>query len=118
MAGTPSVATTKFVIASDMPTFQFGYFLVSQNGFGFGPVPGSAGTYCLIGGPVGRYNQPLEIFDTGANGLASLSINPNAMRTPTGDVQAMAGTTWNFQAWHRENGGSSNFTNAMSLLME
>ncbi|MFT5291611.1 MAG: hypothetical protein ACI82F_003696, partial [Planctomycetota bacterium] len=39
------------------------------------------------------------------------------MNTPTGVVFVMAGQTWNFQCWSRDNnpGPTSNFTDAVSI---
>ncbi|MEZ5973750.1 MAG: hypothetical protein R3E96_02580 [Planctomycetota bacterium] len=73
---------------------------------------------CLIGGPLGRYNQPLEVFFTGTTGNATLNIGPASYRGPGGNVAVFAGDVWNFQAWHRENGGFSNFTDAVSITLE
>ncbi|HPF13787.1 MAG TPA: hypothetical protein PLJ12_05930 [Planctomycetota bacterium] len=118
MWGTPSTTTSKTLVATAMPLNQFGYFLAGQNGFGVVAVPGSAGNLCLSGGPLGRYNLGVEVFFTGTSGSGQLAISPTALRGPGGNVVGLAGQTWNFQAWHRENGGSSNFTNAISLFLE
>ncbi|MEZ5976553.1 MAG: hypothetical protein R3E96_17415, partial [Planctomycetota bacterium] len=112
VGGGPDANSSKTLFAENLPLNQFGYFLTSQGGSGIVMIGG--GNYCLNGGPVGRYNQNSEIFFTGTEGRGELTILPFQYRTPTGDVSALAGQTWNFQAWHRENGGQSNFTNAVT----
>ena len=118
MFGNLNTSSSKTLRAENLPLNQFGYFLNSHGGFGTLQPPGSAGRTCLIGGPLGRYNRPTETFFTGSNSSTELDIDPTAMRGPNGDSLALAGETWNFQCWHRENGGNSNFTNAISLLFE
>ena len=118
MFGSENTTSIKTLSAEALPLNQFAYFLAGQGGFSTVQPPGSAGFLCLIGGPIGRYNLGIEILFTGTSGEISLNIDPTALRGPGGDVAAMAGQTWNFQAWHREDGGSSNFTNAISLLFE
>ncbi|MEZ6021539.1 MAG: hypothetical protein R3F17_16010, partial [Planctomycetota bacterium] len=117
-SGYPNQVSDKILLAEDMPQNQFGYFLCSQGGMGSGTIPGSPGVLCLLGAPLGRYNGPGEIFYTGSTGTGSLTVNPTAFRGPNGPVAATFGQTWTFQAWHRENGGSSNFTNAIQIQME
>jgi len=114
--GDPSVLGVKTLSATNMPLNQFGYFLAGEGGFG--TITVSNGVQCLIGGPLGRYNQPLEVFFTAGTGTASLNIGPASYRGPGGNVTVFAGDVWNFQAWHRENGGASNFTDAVSITLE
>ncbi|MEZ6004444.1 MAG: hypothetical protein R3F33_09700 [Planctomycetota bacterium] len=116
--GDASTTGLKTLYAEGLPLNQFGYFLASHGGVAQGSVPGSAGVLCIAGGMIGRYNQPSEIFYTGSTGLGSLVIDPQALRTPTGSMAAFAGLPYTFQAWHREPGGSSNFTNAIYLAFE
>ncbi|MBL4770873.1 MAG: hypothetical protein JKY61_06965 [Planctomycetes bacterium] len=118
MEGTTATTGDKTLTASGMPQFQFGYFLASNGGAGSITPPGSAGVFCLAGGPLGRYNNGIEVFYTGTGDSASLVVDPTSLRGPNGGLVATAGQTWNFQAWHRENGGSSNFTNAVSLRFD
>lgn len=115
IAGSAETTGTKTLFASTMPLNQFGYFLVGQGGFGQTVPAGSAGKLCILGGAIGRYNQGIEVQFTGTSGAFSLPIDPTAIRSNMGNVVGTSGTTYNFQAWHRENGGSSNFTNAVSL---
>ena len=117
LVGTNDLVSTKTLLASALPLNQFGYFLAGQGGYTSVSVPGSAGVLCISGGPIGRYNLGVEVFFTGTTGTGSLDINPMALRGPTGNVVGLAGQFWHFQAWHRENGGSSNFTNAIRMFM-
>ena len=118
MHGSANDHSTKVLKASGLPQNQFAYFLAGDGGFGTVQPVGSAGVLCLVGAGIGRYNQGAEVQFTGSSGEISLMIDPEALRHPGGSVAAMAGQTWNFQAWHRENGGSSNFTNAISVVFE
>lgn len=115
MTGTASTTGSKRLYASNMPQFQFGYFLVGHGGSGIITPPGSNGPLCLIGGPLGRYNQGAEIQFTGTSGAFDLLIDPAAIRSNNGNVVGLSGQTYNFQGWYRENGGVSNFTNALSF---
>ena len=48
----------------------------------------------------------------------SLSIDLTNIPSPLGSVSVTPGSTWNFQAWHRDStplGASSNFTDAVSV---
>ncbi len=113
--GNQGTQIQKYLRASSLPTFQFCYFLVGHNGFSQVAVSGSNGLLCISGGILGRYNRSGEIGNTGSGGMHSLQITPSAIRSNAGNVVATVGSTFNFQAWHRESGGSSNFTNAVSL---
>ncbi|MCP5024129.1 MAG: hypothetical protein GY930_20470 [bacterium] len=115
LAGTHETTGGKTLYASTMPQNQFGYFLVGHGGTGTITPPGSNGLLCIFGAPFGRYNLGIEIQFTGATGTFDLGINPTAIRSNAGNVVGMSGETYNFQAWYRENGGFSNFTNAVSL---
>ncbi|MEM8714042.1 MAG: hypothetical protein AAGG01_24120, partial [Planctomycetota bacterium] len=102
--------------ASQLPQDVFGYFLASpMRGFTF-PVTGSQGLLCL-GSPIGRFLGPGQIMNTGSTGTMTLAVDPAALASPGGLVQAGFGDSWNFQAWHRDAnpGGTSNFTSAVSV---
>ena len=105
--------------ASDLPNMQFGIFLTSMDqGF----VPGGGGTsngnICL-GGLIGRYRQGSQILSTGVTGSFSLPINLMTIPQGSGIAAAMAGDSWNFQAWHRDGGGlGSNFTDGLEIIFQ
>ena len=107
------------LIAGQLPLNVFGYFLNSQTK-GFVPFAGgSQGNLCL-GGAIGRYNRPGEIQNSGAGGTFSLVLDLTDTPQPTGSVSIMAGETWNFQAWFRDNnpGPTSNFTDGVSITFQ
>ncbi|MDF1837034.1 MAG: hypothetical protein P1V35_04125 [Planctomycetota bacterium] len=114
---------------ADGPPSQFGYMLVSTGR----NVPGiaiSQGHLCLAGS-VGRYNVAGTVFDSiGIFDAAGVFQNLPGTATSSGgtgyDVPASvpitgnpminAGSIWNFQLWHRENGGASNFSNGLAVI--
>ncbi len=117
MTGAASTTGSKTLRASAMPLNQFGYFLAGLGSTPFTP-PGSSGVFCIGGAAFGRYNQGIEVFFTGTTGDAILDIDPTSLRGPAGPIVVTAGQEWNFQSWHRENGGDSNFTNVVRIVFE
>ena len=112
--GSSEVADNYVVIrGTDLPANQFGYFLASETqGFKANPG-GSQGNLCLAGN-CGRFSQ--QVQSTGAAG--SFTIQVDLTNIPTNPPQSvMAGQTWNFQAWFRDNnpGPTSNFTDGVSI---
>ncbi|WP_419190758.1 FG-GAP repeat domain-containing protein [Saltatorellus ferox] len=107
--------------ARDLPRFSFTFFLTSRTQ-GFVPnVIASEGTLCL-GGRIGRYTGPGQIQNSGSGGTVSLDLDLSAMPDPLlGLIQAQAGETWSFQAWHRDFvpgiGITSNFSSAVEVLL-
>ena len=115
-SGSPLIVDNNFTItASQMPTFEFGYFLMA-NSQGFIPnVGGSAGNLCL-GTPIYRFVKPPTgtILSSGPGG--TFSFAPNLLNLPQG-VVFQVGETWDFQAWFRDGAGStSNFTDGIAVL--
>lgn len=103
--------------AEQLPTNVFGFFLTSTTqGFVAGPG-GSQGNLCLSGA-VGRFTGPGQLLNSGAMGAFELKIDLNQIPTPTGATSALAGDTWNFQAWTRDTVGgtsTSNLTDGLEL---
>ncbi|MEM1447630.1 MAG: hypothetical protein AAGI22_00885 [Planctomycetota bacterium] len=101
-----------------LPSASAGYVLVSRTA-GFVPQPGgSQGDLCL-GGSIGRMIQ--QVFLTGFEGRADVSLDLNAIPQPTGSVAAIAGETWFAQSWYRDSvqgTGTSNFTSASGLTFD
>lgn len=99
--------------AVTLPTNQFGYFITSlHTGLIVNPG-GSQGTLCL-GGSIGRYNS--QVQTSGPDGSFAISIDLTQM--PVNPITAaVAGETWHFQAWVRDNnpGATSNFTDAIAI---
>ena len=52
-----------------------------------------------LSGDIGRYNQ--NMLNSGALGESSLTLDLTAIPTSSGTTAAMAGQTFNFQAWFR-----------------
>ncbi|MEM1450385.1 MAG: hypothetical protein AAGI22_14810 [Planctomycetota bacterium] len=103
--------------ADDLPPRSFGFFLVSRTQDTVVGPGGSLGTLCL-GGDVGRYVQPGQVENSGADGTLQLVLDLSSIPQSTGAVQVTSGDTWNFQAWYRDaqNGVPvSNLTDATSV---
>ena len=75
---------------------------------------GSQGDLCLDGS-IGRHSLNVQVADTA--GHARFVVDVAGLPTPTGLVAAVAGETWNFQAWYRDAnpGPVSNFTDAVAV---
>ncbi|MEM8712475.1 MAG: hypothetical protein AAGG01_16095, partial [Planctomycetota bacterium] len=103
------------LVASQLPAFSFGFFIVSQTQ-GFVPNPGgSEGNLCVTGS-VGRFIQ--QIQSSGAVGEIMASVDLTALPQPTGSVVVGSGETWNFQAWYRDSspaGPTSNLTDGLQV---
>ncbi|MEL6428344.1 MAG: hypothetical protein AAFR54_04140 [Planctomycetota bacterium] len=100
-----------------LPPQTFGLLVVST-GFGFVPNPaGSQGDLCIDGAGLSRYSD--DVFDSGPAGRASIDLDLSRIPSGTVFVAAMAGATYNWQAWYRDVVGgaqTSNFTGARSVL--
>lgn len=82
--------------------------------------PGSVGTLCL-NGSIGRYLGPGDFGPASAAGTRNLRLDLAATPQPTGAVSILAGESWSFQAWFRdEQGGmpTSNLTTAVELSFQ
>ncbi len=102
--------------ASNLPLNQFGIFATSMTqAFNPGASGTSNGNLCL-GGIVGRFTLPSQILGTGNTGSFSLPLDLAMIPQGNGVVTIMAGETWNFQAWHRDQVGlGSNFTDGLEI---
>ncbi|QDV06378.1 FG-GAP repeat protein [Planctomycetes bacterium Poly30] len=119
--GTDWVAANDITLsATNLPPLAFGFFITSQTQSPATPVIGSAGRICL-GGSVGRYVGPGQVQQSGTNGSFQLAIDLTAIPTPLGFVSAMPGSSWSFQAWHRDSsivGPLSNFTDGLEIMFQ
>ena len=117
-AGSLAVADNDVtLLAAGLPPNAFVLLLASQQqGLATGPG-GSQGDLCLAGS-VGRFLNTVQ--DSGAIGAASFTVDLTVIPQPTGTASAVAGQTWNFQAWYRDANPTltSNFTDAVSLTFE
>ncbi len=115
--GSEVAATRRLTLrASHLPPFQSGYFLASRDiGFVFAPA-GSQGWLC-VGGNVARLRQ--VILNSGPDGTFELDVDLASIPlTPA--VPVLAGETWLFQGWHRDQNPlpTSNFTSAVSVTFQ
>ncbi|MEM1448807.1 MAG: hypothetical protein AAGI22_06820 [Planctomycetota bacterium] len=116
-SSSPQAGQSILLRCNDLPVSSFGYFLCSlQSGFVANPS-GSAGNLCLQGA-VGRFNRPGEIGNSGPEGTLFLSVDTTDIPTPTGSVAVLAGETWHFQAWFRDLGPTSNFSNGIEVTFD
>ncbi|MEM9379354.1 MAG: SBBP repeat-containing protein [Planctomycetota bacterium] len=100
--------------ASGLPPHVMTVFLTSRTRDLVSGPGGSDGVLCL-GGAVGRYVGAGQVQSSGSTGSAQLEIDLTQTPTPTGLVDVLAGDTWFFQAWYRDVGASSNFTDSLSI---
>ncbi len=108
------------LLAADMPMNAFGYVIVSETQ-GFSMNPGGSDGHLCLGGSVGRYVGPGQVMNTGTTGSFDLPLDLTQIPQPTGFVAAVAGDTWNFQAWYRDSSGgvaTSNFTDGLSVTFQ
>ena len=102
--------------AYQLPQNVFGYFLNSDMQGSTVP-PGSSGILCLSGA-IGRHAK--QIANSGGAGEIILLLDLNNLPRPNGPHMVLAGETWNFQCWFRDNQGgpTSNFTNGLTVLFQ
>lgn len=117
--GSDAAGATNFTLfVEHLPQNQFGYFIAGSSTSPPIAPPGSQGFFCL-GGALGRFNATPQIKFTGTTGTFDLTVPLNAIPVnPTHTV--LAGETWQFQAWHRDQNpfNTSNFTNALSVTFK
>ena len=100
--------------ATQLPANKFGILVMSKSTGFFNLGGGGQGILCL-GGPFYRINQnPANIFLSNGAGVASTMLNFNTL--PQGQV-FMAGDTWHFQLWYRDQNpmNTSNTTTAVTV---
>ncbi len=87
--------------ATSLTPNAFGYFLVSTlQGLIVNPG-GQQGTLCL-NLPIGRFDGPGEVQDSGSTGSISLRLDLASIPQPDGPLAALPGTSLHFQVWHRD----------------
>ena len=85
---------------------------------GFVPFPpGSQGNLCL-GGGIGRHAK--QIGNSGPAGELFLELDLTALPRPNGTHPVVAGETWNFQCWFRDQnpGITSNFSDGIEIVFQ
>lgn len=106
--------------AVDLPICVTGLFFTGRQSITPMAVPGSEGTLC-VGGDLGRFDGPGQICTTGDTGSMELTISPLSLPSGSTFVSAVAGESWHFQAWHRDqrNGvPTSGFTSTRQLTWQ
>jgi len=102
--------------ASQLPPNVFGYFLNSDTQGSTLFPPGSSGKPCL-GGGIGDHAKLKA--NSGPAGKLVISVDLTALPRPGGGTHSvLAGETWNFQCWFRDNQGgpTSNFTDGIEIV--
>lgn len=101
-----------------LPANVSGFVIVSRS-FGVVNLPGgSFGKLCLSGS-IGRMVD--QVYQSGIDGYASVTLDLNDIPQPLGSVAAVAGETWYAQSWHRDQFIAtpvSNFTDAVELTFD
>ncbi|MEM6671905.1 MAG: hypothetical protein AAF726_03625 [Planctomycetota bacterium] len=103
------------LVAQRLPEGAIGTFLCSRTA-GFAVAPGGIqGTLCL-GGSIGRFTGPNEIFVAQGEGEARLRLDLTRLPQPSTTASVLPGETWRFQAWFRETGpaAASFFTSSVA----
>lgn len=110
-----AAAQNVLITVDDVPPGQFGHFFASRTP-GFVPNPGtppSQGNLC-VSGNIGRYNcVPCGQIGQGP----SFSLQVGNIPVPVNPVPEfiMPGDTWYWQAWYRDVGNNTNFSNALGI---
>ena len=113
--GSLDVSDNNFtLIATNIPQGQFAYMIAGTER-NFVSMPGTSQGNLCVGGTLVRFNQPSQVGQPDFLGIFQVTLDLTQFpANPTVPVQA--GETWRFQCWHRENGGSSNFSNGLEVL--
>ncbi|QDV06751.1 hypothetical protein Poly30_22660 [Planctomycetes bacterium Poly30] len=113
------IANDLVLTCTGMPADSFSIFIASTTQDFVPMAGGGAGNLCL-GGSIGR-GVGGAIYNSGAAGSISASVDWTSIPQPAGAVAAMAGDTWNFQCWFRDAdvGGvpTFNYSDATSVLV-
>ncbi|MDF1839577.1 MAG: cytochrome c peroxidase, partial [Planctomycetota bacterium] len=120
-----SISATGSIIASandltlhavNLPENQFSMFVGGPAQVLVLNPGGSQGNLCVGGGNFGRIANSLQLSGT----IGAISYDLDLQNMPTSaapyTTSITSGMTWNFQSWFRENGGNSNFSNAVSIF--
>ena len=113
--GSGTAGSPLTLVAQDVPAMRFGLFVVSDVSATTTPM-GSNGVLCL-GGMIGSYSASNQIALSTTTGRLRLVTETTSLPIGTG-ASIQAGDTWRFQAWFRDAGGSSNFSDGVSILFQ
>lgn len=105
------------LVAEQVPNDQFMYFIGSYGQDQVNNPGGSNGNLCVGGGQaIARF---LPTTGTTAGNMHSGMIDLTDVPLNTGMTEMIiAGDTFNFQGWHREDGGQSNFTPGLEVTFQ
>lgn len=95
--------------AVELPQGKIGYFLMGRGQNSVTP-PGSDGPLCILGNGLVRLLPP--VLKSGSCGEFSHDLGTTGLPS-VGSI--VAGDTWNFQAWFRDENQTSNTTDAVSV---
>lgn len=99
------------LVASQLPSqANIGYFIAGQ-GSNVHLPPGAAGPICIGGGSILRFLPPVSNTAELAGGFER---NVGAFAPQWSQITT--GSSWNFQAWHRDGTSPSNFTDAVNIV--
>ncbi len=119
--GDPVIGADEVTLqAVDLPANVMGLFFAGRVEINPVAVSGSEGVLC-IGGDLGRYKGMNQICYTSDSGQMELGISPLSLPTSTVSIPAVAGETWMFQGWHRDNRDgvlTSDFTSAREVVWQ
>ncbi len=104
--------------AVSMPPNQFAMFIAGPNQAFVANPGGSQGNLCVgANGTFGLGRIVTSLQSTGELGVISHALDLNHIPIPTQpfSVAMTQGMTWNFQTWYRDQNGTNNFSNAVSL---
>lgn len=79
-------------------------------------VGGGAGTLCLGPSQLGRFVD--QVQPVGADGMAMVPIATDQIPNGGGNAMLAPGDTWFFQFWFRDQGSTSNLSDASALEIE
>ncbi|MEM6672463.1 MAG: hypothetical protein AAF726_06435 [Planctomycetota bacterium] len=108
------------LVAADLTSFAFSFFIASRTQDFVPMVAGGRGTLC-VGGSVSRFQSVGQIKNGMIVGSIDLEIDLVSVPSPTGLASIQAGETWNFQAWYRDPvplSSTSNFTDGLSIVFQ
>lgn len=112
IGGNVAAANDLELVARQLPTNQFGYYVMSDTA---GSFPVGQGVLCL-GFPVYRFSA--DVLNSGAAGEVRFPLNLNQLAN---GQAAMFGVTYFFQYWHRDVAqgvGTSNLSDAVSVTFQ
>lgn len=108
------------LMTNGLPTSSIGFYFVSQ-GNGIVIAPGNkVGNLCIMHSIGGRHNN--NILQTGTGDMVSLSIDmTNIPQASGGPAMVVAGSTWYWQYWYRDDAmfqGAANFCSGVGLTFQ